>query len=282
MTPPPGERPQGLRRFGHAVRSTPARPATDRRPGDLIAGAHSRGYLPHVITEGGTYFVTFRLADSLPREVITRLYAQRHAALKKAAQSAREAQRPAERAAERAYFRAFEEALDSARGECWLRRPKIAGIVAEALLHFDHARYRLGAWSVLPNHVHAIVTPLPGAKLSGILHTWKSFTAKAANALLPEKVGRAFWQKESYDHWCRDDAEVVRCVRYVEQNPVKANLCRTAEEWPWSSAGSRGRLEACGTAGEDACATAVAQISGFPYHKRPACLDARRSSDSST
>ncbi len=249
MTPPPDEHRAVIRRFGYAVRSKPAEPANEKRPGDLVAGSHSRSYLPHVKAEGGTYFVTFRLADSLPREVIARLKTRSRA-------SAGKSDDPeAQRTAEREYFRAFEQALDAARGDCWLRRPEVAGLVAGTLRHFDGERYRLSAWAVMPNHVHAVVTPLPGFALSSVLHSWKSFSAKEANRLLPEKAAREFWQRETYDHWCRDEEEVARCVRYVEGNPVKANLCRVAEEWLWSSAHARGKRDACDTAGEDACAT---------------------------
>ncbi len=250
MNPPPDDRRQAVRRFGYAIRSKPAEPPGEKRPGDLVAGSHSRGYLPHVKAEGGTYFVTFRLADSLPREVLARLQVKSEASAKKAAET------ESKRAAEREYFRAFERALDSAHGQCWLRRVEIAELVAAALRHFDSVRYCLNAWVVMPNHVHVVVTPLPGNVLSSILHSWKSFTAKAANALLPGKTAREFWQRESYDHWCRNAEEVARCVCYVEENPVKANLCRVAEEWPWSSAHGRGKRDACDTAGEDACATA--------------------------
>jgi putative transposase len=38
----------------------------------LVAGLHSRGSLPHLKREGGTYFVTFRLADTLPKEVLAK------------------------------------------------------------------------------------------------------------------------------------------------------------------------------------------------------------------
>src|SRR5882672_7224036 len=43
----------------------------------LRSGFHSRGYLPHVKREGAEYFVTFRLADSLPREVLLRFEGER-------------------------------------------------------------------------------------------------------------------------------------------------------------------------------------------------------------
>ena len=39
-------------------------------PNPLRSGIHTRGYLLHVKREGATYFVTFRLADSLPQEVL--------------------------------------------------------------------------------------------------------------------------------------------------------------------------------------------------------------------
>jgi hypothetical protein len=43
----------------------------------LRSGIHSRGYLPHVKREGTRYFVTFRLADSLPREVLIKYQTER-------------------------------------------------------------------------------------------------------------------------------------------------------------------------------------------------------------
>jgi REP element-mobilizing transposase RayT len=48
-----------------------------------------------------------------------------------------------------------------------------------------------------------------------------------------------FWQQESYDHWARDEDELERIIRYVEQNPVKAGLVAKAEDWPFSSARDR-------------------------------------------
>ena len=253
MNPPPDERRDAIRRFGYAVRSKPAAPGDEKRPGDLISGSHSRGYLPHLKVEGGTYFVTFRLDDSLPREVFIRL--KRKAADAAAKLSATGTPEQRKRFAERELFRAIDEELDANRGQCWLRRKEVAELVAGALRHFDGERYRLSGWVAMPNHVHVVVTPFPGIALSSVLHSWKSFTAKEANKLLVEKTTRAFWQKESFDHWCREAEEVLRCVRYVEGNPVKANLCRDAEDWPWSSAYARGRLEARDTAGVDARAT---------------------------
>jgi REP element-mobilizing transposase RayT len=75
--------------------------------------------------------------------------------------------------------------------------------VADALRHFDGERYRLVAWCVMPNHVHAVVQPAAGHVLEEIVHSWKSFTAHQANKLL----GRTgpFWMAEAYDHLVRDE-----------------------------------------------------------------------------
>jgi REP element-mobilizing transposase RayT len=136
---------------------------------------------------------------------------------------------------ERDYFRELEGYLDRGTGDCWLRRPEIAEMVAQALRFFAEARYRLDAWVVMPNHVHAVLWPMPNHTLSRILQSWKRFTAREANQLLG-RTGGSFWQPETFDHWIRDDAEHARCCRYVVNNPVKAGLCRAPEEWRWSSA----------------------------------------------
>ena len=73
--------------------------------------------------------------------------------------------------------------------------------------------------------------------LDTILHGWKSYTAHEGNRI----IGRngVFWQRESYDHWIRDDAELAHFIHYTEENPAKARLCEHASDWPWSSAAKK-------------------------------------------
>lgn len=129
----------------------------------------------------------------------------------------------------------IEDYLDAGHGECWLKRPVVARLVKNALLHFEDSRYQLHEWVVMPNHVHAVVRPTGTHTLSSILHSWKSFTANEANKTI-ERVGHEFWQRESYDHLIRDDEEFSRLRHYVRNNPVKAGLCQRPEDWPYGSA----------------------------------------------
>jgi valyl-tRNA synthetase len=179
----------------------------------------TRRNLPHWQQSGKTYFVTFRLADSIPAAKLSELEQEREAWLKANPEPWTESQR-------RAYYDNFsaklDEWLDAGSGSCALKNPGAAKIVADALKHFDGHRYRLGAWVVMPNHVHAIVTPFNGYALSEILHSWKSYTTHEINKLL-KRTGR-LWQHESYDHIVRNERALFKIEEYIERNPEKAGI----------------------------------------------------------
>jgi len=192
----------------------------------------SRDYLPHIDSPGLIQSITFRLADSLPQGVLDRWSAELADKSEADRQTARE-QRIA-------------QWLDQGHGACHLQDRRIAELVEDALLHFDGERYRLLAWCIMPNHVHVLIETVPGHGLDSVLHSWKSFTAKEANRLL-ERTG-PFWQVEYHDRFIRDDAHFANATRYIENNPVKAGLVTSGEDWRWSSAwkgrkGQAGRLE---------------------------------------
>ena len=182
--------------------------------------------MPHWTVEGGTYAVTFRLADSLPQPVLAAWREERDLLLAELEETGA-LDRVREDRLRDLFAARIERHLDAGHGACWLRRPEVAAIVADALRHFDGARYHLAAWCVMPNHVHAVVRPLSPHSLSGVVQSWKGFSARMANC----QLGRsgAFWQAESYDHLVRDAAELAHAVRYVAENPVRAGL----SDWPW-------------------------------------------------
>jgi REP element-mobilizing transposase RayT len=191
----------------------------------------SRGYLPHWEREGGTYFLTWRLEDSLPRHVLEQFEFERWEILRRAELAHRDpSEREAKRLAE--LNRRLDRYLDQGIGSCWLADPRVAAMVQENLLHFHGYRYHLWAWTVMPNHSHAVATPTKGWDLKDILHSWKSYTSHEANKLLSRNG--TFWYREYYDHLIRDAAEFHHYVEYTLQNPVVAGLCERWEDWPWS------------------------------------------------
>lgn len=172
--------------------------------------------LPHWRVDDGTYFVTSRLADSLPDAVLRDL-----------------ASRPlpygSSEEAARKYRQRIERLLDRGFGECLLRRDAYAQIVDDVVRKFDGIRYRLGPWTIMPNHMHNVVRPFRGNTLDQVIGAWKSVSAHVIN----KRFGRrgSLWQEESYDSWLRDENELRRVQLYIVQNPVKAQL----RDWKWVS-----------------------------------------------
>jgi REP element-mobilizing transposase RayT len=183
--------------------------------------------LPHWTTDQGSYAVTFRLADSLPAAVRQRLADERDRLLAAARDS--DGHLPPADAARLRHLHdeRIQQWLDAGHGACHLQDPRIADMVAHALTCFDGHRYRLHAWAVMPNHVHALFTPAPDHGLARILHSWKSFTAKAALRILG--CHGPFWQAESYDHLIRNEDDFQHARHYIRANPERAGLVG----WRW-------------------------------------------------
>lgn len=201
----------------------------------LSAGFHHRDHLPHLKREGASYFVTFRLAGTLPSEVLVRLKQEREKIIAHALAANRPLTWHEQEELYQWYSSKVDAYLDAGKGECWLRDLGIARLVSDALKFHAGQRFDLLAWVIMPNHVHVVVRPLGKWTLSKILQSWKGFSAHEANRRL-DRVGKSFWQPESYDHLIRNDEDLHRCCHYTTMNPVNAGLCRSAEDWRWSSA----------------------------------------------
>lgn len=186
---------------------------------------HFRGYLPHFDRANTLQGLTFRLHDSIPADVIER-WKQELGYRENATADSQEAIRLRHR---------LETYANAGHGACYLRNPRIAEIVQNALLHFNGERYLLYAWCIMPNHVHILLETCCGQKLRSIVHSWKSFTANQANKLLQRKGD--FWMPDYFYRRIRNAEHYAVALAYIHNNPVKAGLVQTPEEWPWSSAG---------------------------------------------
>lgn len=189
--------------------------------------------LPHWRQNGATYFVTFRLADSIPAAVIRQWGEERRIWYE--VHGCRDGMPPAEwmrryrqidemerRAFERQNARRLFEETDAGHGCCALADRKVRGFVLAALGFFRGERCWSGDAVVMPNHVHWLVQPINGGELETLLASIKRHSATQV-AKTRSHVG-AFWQRESYDHIVRNRAELDRIRRYVQENPQRAGL----------------------------------------------------------
>jgi REP element-mobilizing transposase RayT len=186
--------------------------------------------LPHLYPEGTPLFLTWHLHGSVPASLLP----------------------PPGPLASGEAFVWLDRQLDTMRqGPMYLRQPEIARIVVGCIRKgVELGHYELGAYVVMANHVHLLIRP----KITPdhLLKSLKGASARFANRLLG-RTGGPFWQKESYDHWVRNQGEFEKIRAYIDNNPVRAGLVRSPHDFPWSSAGVETSLDAARTS---ACATA--------------------------
>jgi REP element-mobilizing transposase RayT len=191
----------------------------------------ARRNLPHWLVADRTFFVTIRLAGSLPKAVVEALQREREDLRRRLASDNEVLD------ALRRQFLRVEAILDSVGPDEMLFGDSA---VAQCLLDrlswlSEPARgWDIHAVTIMGNHVHLLMRNRVGRSgcLLSDIGQYKRQTAYWANRLLG-RTG-AFWAREDFDHWCRDQGKVVGAVRYMAKNPVKAGLCRDWREWRWT------------------------------------------------
>ena len=212
--------PDEIKKVAEASRLSSYSFYDEEAPVDRKQGAN----LPHWNQAGAIYFVTFRLADSLPQEKL-KIYSQERELW---LANNPEPHSPEQKAD---YFERFpkrlQEWLDAGYGSMILKDPVANRIVTDAIRHFEGDRYTLDEFVVAANHVHALLTPKEGHELGEILHSWKSFTAKEilklpVAARLSTKP--TVWQKESWDHIVRSERSLEKFREYIRAHRSGASV----------------------------------------------------------
>ena len=188
------------------------------RPVSEIKDWHQRFHsVPHRENKA-LQSITFRLYDSLPKEVIEEIKLKLDIKKEDSSYNSSQYQRLRQKIAE------YE---DAGYGQCFLRDERIAAVMQNTLKHFDGERYQLICWCIMPNHVHVLIEVNEGWSLSRIMHGWRSYTANEANRILG-RTGK-FWMEEYYDRYIRNDNHLQKTINYILNNPANAGL----DGWPW-------------------------------------------------
>lgn len=187
--------------------------------------------------EGCTYFVTFRLGDSLPAAAIDRLellknqWLLEHSIDPEDSQNLRDSYlkigRPERAEFERKYARILNRYLDAGHGACVLDQKECALAFKECLFRFDRDRVYVGDYVIMENHVHCLLTPIPGNQLDDLLAGIKGASARAINRIVGSE-GK-LWMKDSFDHIVRDEDHLGKFQRYILENPRKAGIQLSSE-----------------------------------------------------
>jgi REP element-mobilizing transposase RayT len=127
-------------------------------------------------------------------------------------------------------------------GQRTLADPRIADIVLSAIFFLQQKEYfRLYSFVIMPDHLHLIILPHGKRTVSEIMHSLKSYTAKKINSLLGRE-GK-IWQDGFYERIIRNEDDLREKARYVEGNPVRKGLVEEPQEYVYSSAYHRDRMD---------------------------------------
>ena len=117
-----------------------------------------------------------------------------------------------------------------------LLSPEERTITLAALRHWDGQKWTLYAAVVLPDHVHVLAQPLDHGEggtidLGEIIQDVKGFSAWKINRQRGSKG--SLWQDERYDRIVRDAAEFLEKWEYIRNNPLRAGMASSPEDYPW-------------------------------------------------
>ncbi|MDP4626315.1 MAG: transposase [Akkermansiaceae bacterium] len=178
------------------------------------------GKLPHWQQGEVMQFVTFRLADAMPK-VKLRIWAEERKNW--LGWNPEPWTEEVEKEYHQRFTKKLEDWLDAGEGACLLKEPECRDVLVETLMRDEGTRVRHEAWVIMPNHVHLLFSPM--WPLEKLMKTWKGVSAR--------RIGKgSIWQKNYRDTMIRDSRHFANAVRYIRKNPAKL---RAGEFALWES-----------------------------------------------
>ena len=89
----------------------------------------------------------------------------------------------------------------------------------------------VGRYVIMPDHIHFFVAGDPDFKLGAWVGTLKRIVAKRVASPRSKDF---VWQRGFFDHILRSSESYSEKWNYVRDNPVRAGLVKTAEDWPYA------------------------------------------------
>ncbi len=230
-----------------------------------------------------THLLTLRLAGIVPAKRLEELRIWRDEQLALIPSEPRLAREFQTRIQQR-FFTEYDYLLDEHRDTVLLADQRLGAMIRRQLLKGISAGYQLLAYTVMPNHVHAVLEvtaptspaasapdsagePPPArdvftvcsdeepdekSPLADYLREFKHETATEAFALLDD--GRELkWHSGTFDFWIRSESELEAIIEYISQNPVEAGLVQSPEQWFFCSAHERFLYDATNNGWQPRC-----------------------------
>lgn len=95
-------------------------------------------------------------------------------------------------------------------------------------------RFLLLAFVIMPDHLHIMLKPNGSENISKIMHSIKRGSSRLINQMWNRNG--SVWQSSFYERIIRNEKEFWEKVNYVYNNPLRAGLVESPEDYLYSSA----------------------------------------------
>ena len=97
-------------------------------------------------------------------------------------------------------------------------------VLKSALFHNNNGNWFCRLLVLMPDHLHMLVSFPPEKSMETLINSWKGYLAKQCQVQ---------WQRGFFDHRIRGWESLDEKAEYIRENPIRANLVKSFEEWPW-------------------------------------------------
>ncbi|AFM05599.1 transposase [Bernardetia litoralis DSM 6794] len=193
--------------------------------------------LPHIYPEGATFFINFCLHNVIPQKIADKIKNEYDVSINEVVQKklSKNEQEDSLYKLRKKYFATYDKTLELyAKEDDYLKNPKVVKIIMDRMKEYDGKKYDLLSYCVMSNHVHLLFCTADYEKIdmSHIMKLIKGGSAHSINQVLKRKG--IFWQKESYDHYVRNDKEFKNIIYYILENPVRVGVVEKWDSYPFT------------------------------------------------
>ncbi|KAA3613345.1 MAG: transposase [Calditrichaeota bacterium] len=93
-------------------------------------------------------------------------------------------------------------------------------------------RCEIFVYCLMPDHLHYLIKPREQDASVLVFHD--RFKGRTTNLSWNYGWNGKLWQPRSFDHGLRREEQFNDVAAYILENPVRSNLVKRIEDWPWS------------------------------------------------
>ena len=100
--------------------------------------------------------------------------------------------------------------------------------------NLEERNIKIIAFCIMNNHAHLLINTDEIQELSKYMQKLNSMYAKYYNHMENKRVGYVFRDRYKSEP-ILDKKQLLQCIKYIHQNPVKAGMIKDSKEYPYSS-----------------------------------------------